>query len=438
MLLSMGISWFLLTLMLLANSPNTYTATLMLSLAITFEAVRRKKILVDRELKPYMYSWLGIGIIMTISFLLNYSSINNYSWGIFTNIHMVLIPVILYKLNYCKLKKTMKVFTVVQFCFFTVQYIIQVIRFNQINIFNATISAGDALAGTSIGFSSVMAVTMGCMFLFFLSAYYRDRIKNDIVYASICMILSVLTGYMAGILALCIAIVICLTLRIVKCIGKMRLSKGALVTMILAGGCATLLIRLQYKNMLYVNHIVGKMSSRTHLLQLGKVAGLNATFVKMPAKYPNKVIAGVGLGNYSSRAAFITGGEYLRPHPAFISITPSKYFKEFMYPIYNYSTFGAILGGIIGTSMINAPFNQFQTIFGEGGGISLAVVIFMLLILCTIAWQSNPFLFIAVIFMSLLLMLDNWLSYPSYGIMLWIISKDLLVFNHRNVSVKNG
>lgn len=136
---------------------------------------------------------------------------------------------------------------------------------------------------------------------------------------------------------------------------------------------------------------------------------------------PFHAIFGFGLGHYSSRAALIASGEYLRDQPNFIPINTSEATREHVVPYWNRSIWSVQYQD----GVMNQPFFSVQSIVMELG-------LFALLCVCAIfaglfrrssyllnTGRGAVFVVNAVglsFVIPLILFSDNWLEYPHFAL----------------------
>jgi len=407
----------LLIILLLVNSPNPYLGSVIIYGISFFYLIsnRFKLQLSDFEIQ-ILKVLFGIWLVMLVSFLLHYSSMNNLFWGVLTFSVVLVFPIIIKEMPVSDIIRVFKYFVIVQLIFMLIQYISLVFRLGTLNVYEVTHgSAGDIIAGTSIGFSSVIAVTLFLISFIFLQHAKFDR--KSYSWAALAFILACLPSYIAAVGVAFIAILLYFGLKLGKDFFlRFKVSKvfWFLLPMIALG---LLFMLSQWANVIYAVNIMSAILSNA---PPNKVIAYHDILASFPSKYPLDYFLGVGFGNYSSRAAFIVGGDYFPQQPWFIPATPSIYYNEFMHPLYNLSMHDRIIGNVVGTSMINAPFSQIITFIGEGGIISL-LLFFLLMYKCFLNFIRMNMIVIALLFFVGIMFLDNWLAFPSVGVMFWLL-----------------
>jgi hypothetical protein len=431
-----SVDWVVFCFLLFSNLPNAFYSIFLLILIFFIRLASSMKLLIHNEWKTIVLLWSIIGLIMGFSFFTHFSSFNNLLWGVISFVPIILIPFLLpfHKVRYLnssdRLINAIKLFTFVELIVMALQYIALAFQYKTIDIFSATNgAAGDNIGGTTFGFSSVISITLGFVSIIFLDYYLHYKHKKDLLWFLFSFFMMTLPGYTAGILVYFTSFILFLFGKFVFDLfkrGVVNKRIGIIIMFVLVGffafGC------LQISNIFYAVRIFSYLFSTDPPM---KVKSIIST-IEYSSENIIDVPLGIGFGNYSSRAAFITGGEYLSNQPAFIPLTPSKYFKKYMFPLYNLETQHQYRGGVAGNSMVNTPFNQFQTIYGEGGIISLLI----LCIIAAIVFQvSLPYkgslYFWGLLYFAFLMFLDNWLSYPNFCLMFWL----LILYATSSVSV---
>lgn len=123
---------------------------------------------------------------------------------------------------------------------------------------------------------------------------------------------------------------------------------------------------------------------------------------------PSHFLFGAGIGNFSSRLAFIADGEYVKWYPEKF-LYRSKHFSDNHYTLWNANLISSIYER--GTS--NQPFSVYNQLLGEYGFIGL--VIFLWFYLRPIARKFNLMTYGRVILFLVLgyFLLDYWFEYFS-------------------------
>ena len=422
-----------LFLLIIAHLPNKYIAILIINI-VCFLDIINPKLKFPKIVKRIWIYFILLLIIMIFSFLIHFSSINNILWSIFNFSPLIAVPLLLYKEHYNfsqdRLISSVKIFTIIQLCFMTIQYLNIAIQRGSLNIYSSSSGAGDLITGTLLNFAPPLVVTFSFIFLLFIYNIFIQKKKN-MKFLLLSGLMIMMPAMMSGISVLIITLIIAIILLFIKHLFRLELSKLniKLLGITIFGAFSLYLIQLQ--NILYGLRLVSlAITSQTFI----KIRLIFNTFELL---FSNPIITlfGVGGGNYSSRAAFMVSGEYLSYQPSFIPVTPSKFMLEYILSIWGRSTYSTVIGGSIGNSMVNEPFIEYCSIAGEAGLIGFILLIFILLELVIFGFRfNNPLLLIVGIYISLILFTNNWFSYPSFALMMWLVIK----FALSNKQVKNA
>ncbi|NLK53553.1 MAG: hypothetical protein GX293_01630 [Bacteroidales bacterium] len=411
--------WKVFFLILSCNMPNPYIGTVAAGLFLCFVAMTRLRIHHRTEWDQINFCWFLIFIIPVLSFLANFSHLNNLFWYVFTTVPILIYPAVLSNVPYENVLNSFKKFVLLELAVFSTQYMWLAVKFRTLNPLAVDLSAGDFIAGTSVGYSSLMSVTMAFLTLFFLDHYFFTKKRAGLVYSFLCFMMMILTGYMAGIVLFFISIILNFISNISYSMVRLKLSKLQMIlsiTMLLA---FSVLCMQMSSNVIYASKVIIKIFSASPPL---KVQSYIVTFSDFLKENPEQSILGVGGGNYSSRAAFMTGGQYLQPsNPWYVPVTPSRFYNRYMSPLFEKRFLYKTIGNVSSRSMINTPFSQIQTIFSEGGLLSL-IILFALSIMCIRIYlrkMSRMYLIAIILFFSLLL-IDNWLAFPNFAFLFWV------------------
>jgi len=416
------VDWMTFWLLLFANSYKLYPGMIMVLVLFVLEIVRRKNLRIFKGWKLILGCWAGIGLTMCISFYTHFSSFNNLFWGMFTYTPILLYPILMSrKVAEKSFVNALKVFVAVQIPFYTLQYLSLAVAYKTINIFAANSGAGDSLQGSVMGFSSIISVTMAFVTLLLLYPYRSVPLRNRIYYAIISFILMVLTGYMTGVLLFICSIGVYVVIRFLTQMILLRLNKklvGLIVTLCFG---ALVLVIIEWSNVLYTFELLSIITKKVEFV---KAKAVEVTFNEFSKEIGTGIVAGVGAGNYSSRASFITDGIYLERQPSYIPVTPSYFHQKYMAPFLEIQKKSGWVGGLHTRSTINAPFCQLITIYGEGGLISLgALLIIAVLSLRKANRRGLDAFMIGIFFWFSLLLVDNWLAFPTYSLCFWLLLK---------------
>lgn len=250
------------------------------------------------------------------------------------------------------------------------QFPLQVYQFTDaygigIDILLTYASAGDIGVGT-IGHSSVIAYKqiLSLFFLLYLKDEYSKSRFSFYLLILLASLLFVGTNHAYALLSL--AGVATLVIHARKLGRKMR------VSIVLPALATVVVVSVYFVNFeSQTSYIQARIKNiQLDFLNVGKVRAWTNTFEAIENN-PSALIIGLGPGNYSSRAAFILSGEYLRGgiHPIIGQHTTDN-FDSYMYPLWNIESRNTF--HLKGT--IHQPFSSFLTLLAEGGVVVFLIV----------------------------------------------------------------
>lgn len=258
----------------------------------------------------------------------------------------------------------------------------------------SNMSAGDNVKGFFRN-SSVHMIIMSFFMIFYM---YRREYKNMII----AVLLMVLTFYMSGLLLFIIVfssfVFFTFSFKI-----KLRIISGLLIGVFLFA-------KFSPDNVTYVQNILTeKINSRTDPPR--KIVSFSQTLSHWISD-PITFIFGSGGGKFSSRTAFITGGDYVGGFPKSL-IYRSTDFEENHFSLWNLE----ILSRPYKDGTSNQPFSFYNKIIGEYG--LIGVVLFLCYLFSSGRYYKK--LTYSKIIITLLLfyfLLDYWFEYFSVIIFL--------------------
>lgn len=186
-----------------------------------------------------------------------------------------------------------------------------------------------------------------------------------------------------------------------------------------------------------INKLVYKIRNTEQYEEGIKFDGYYNTFkVLWGGNFFNQII-GVGLGNYSSRAALYLSGEYSERASKILPISKSVYYKKYIFSLWNKELFEAnpLLG-----SVLNQPWASIQSIAGEVGLIGLCVLFLFFfgvlrkIRLGVVMFRENGVghiyfvFFVYLIYIFIMLFIDNYLEFPRIIMPLYFYLGMLLIY----------
>jgi hypothetical protein len=410
----------ILLLLLIGHMPNRYIGGALYILLFLFTITRTSHIYFLPETKKNYLLLLAAYGLCIFSFIFHYSHINNLIWGLFNASPILLIPFLFPKqILKQPFLNSLKIFILFEVFFFIFQYIQAALEFKQLNIFVGNSGAGDSLTGSLLGRTGApITVSLCFCILILFSEFIKNKKKDILIFMLLSAILAYLPGNMSSIFCLFATFICYLFLSFFSQIIIGKIKRGTLIIGVMGITVFSLGWFIESENILYGIDVFGK------LFRVDPPIKVKAVFSTIEMLQENKEapIVGVGLGNFASRAAYMVSGEYLFHQPIFIPATPSEYTSHYLLSIWNRSTSNKIIGGSIGDSMINEPFNQYLAFLGEGGiGAFIALLLIYLLMLKKGLRRPQSELLILISIFSLALLTTNlWIDFPNFAIMFWI------------------
>lgn len=277
---------------------------------------------------------------------------------------------------------------------FLVNFAVVVFQILYLCISRATINpftddaAGDHIKGV-FSFSSSNMIVMGFYSVFFaVRKYYKFLV--------LAIVVMMLTFFMSGMLFFIAAIALYATLGL-SFTNKMKVIAGASILILLFA-------TISPGNITYVRNILTiKLVSKTDPIR--KIVAGKQTYDYWTDSWDNFVF-GAGGGKFSSRTAFITGGEYVS-YPDKL-IYRSSDFEKNHFPLWN----NKILSGDFKDGTANQPFSFYNKIIGEYGLIGMILFIIYLSVFFRKYKKLTYGRLILVAFLFFLF-LDYWFEYFS-------------------------
>lgn len=430
------IYWGIFLLLIFTNLANDYIGTIFGAVFLVGFVMKKalhkgmsSECSVAAEYKKQIIPLYIMVLVMVLSFFIFYSYLQNLAIGLFTLSAFFIFPFILNSnLDLKRLSRTFKFFILIEGVLFLYQYVEVAIRFGNWNVFSRIQSLGDFFVGTSNNAHQI-SITFALISLFFLNQYFEKKNKNSLLWFLISFIMFSLPSFTAAFIVYICMVIIILLLKIIKKFSvrikdsyaknKGVRGKGLGLASPLIFIVMTLIILFTFQKV--IDYGISQIK-QTYQNQMSsrKVVGIYNT-IHYFSKESNIIpLIGVGIGNYSSRAGLICSGEYLTTEVSWLKPTPSEYTLKYITPLWNRVI--TRLGASDGT--INQPFNQYQTLYGEGGLIGLSLFVYFLISLYRYKNKQckGSYLHLSVIMFSVGIMLaDNWLEYPNFAFMFWLL-----------------
>ncbi len=315
----------------------------------------------------------------------------------------------------------------------------------------------DAAVGT-LGISGQhelsMKIILPCLLAF--SIYLAEKKLRYLIFGIVLLISYIISFFNASSLILCLTFLIILIIfffdfRTVLFVKKKKIFIFLTVVLVLF-----LFIFLAFfsdyikSTYLYssgriaINKVINPESHKQGI----KVDGYYNTFRFLWRESFFNPIIGVGLGNYSGRAALYLSGEYSKFAEKILPISRSEYTEKYILSLWNRELFENIpyMG-----SVLNHPWASIQSICGEAGifGLIMFFLVFFLMLkkisfgIIFFKRKSISYIyfafFIYIIYIFLMLFIDNYLEFPRvimplyfYLGILWVyIKRKKIYYNHK-------
>jgi len=326
-----------------------------------------------------------------INYILN-TLIATLIWFIAFLVYLI-SKTIIKNLNYSKIEQLLTIFLTLDLLMIVIQYVKAGIKTNSLLPFASHVSSygmstGDHLVGLFVNSSVNMII------LSFFTIYYVYKKDKKVILALIAMLF---TTYMSGLLIFVTVISI-----------VVFFSFGLKTKFKVIGISLVLFFTLQIlspNNIKYVKQILTeKINSKTDPPR--KIISLKQTLDYWTDSAKNFIFGG-GAGKFSSRTAFLTGGEYVSWYPkSFIFRT--KDFEKNNFSLWNHKILSIPFKD--GTS--NQPFSFYNQIIGEFGTIGL-MLFFVYLFYIIKRWHKLSFGKLLIFLLLPYFLLDYWFDYFS-------------------------
>lgn len=391
---------FILLLLILLSNFNSF---ILLFGIVVFGGILLLLNFTKSNLDERIIFYFGLALMAATQFLFIYTSDYGKNFIINTSIALLLscLALLCYlivkssvlNMNETFIKKLLNTFFLLNIVAIALQYLWACYQTSSLVPFMVSIpsfgmSTGDHLKGLFVN-SSVTMVVMG-----FYTIYYGVNKNKKVFIAAIAMLL---TTYMSGILMF-FAVLALFAFFTFSFKNKIKVLIGFLV---LFG----LLKTFSPHNLSYAEQIIfEKISSRTDPAR--KVISYQQTLENWVSS-PKSFLVGEGAGKFSSRAAFITGGEYVDWFPNEL-VYKSQKFDENHFELWN----NRILSIRYKDGTHNQPFSFYNQIIGEFGLTGL--LLFALYLFYYIKkWNTLTYGKIILPFMLGVFIYDYWFDYFS-------------------------
>ncbi len=307
-------------------------------------------------------------------------------------INNIITTTIISNIHLKRTKATIDIIFIINAIVSFLQLFILMIEYKAINPFSSEVgmSAGDAITGIFAN-SSVNMVILSLFFSFYL--FKKENFK-----AVVTIIIILLTTYMSGILIFGAIFSFYFLL-----ISKFSITKKIVLLFSLIA-LSTLFYFVSKDN---VEYVVNISSTVVEDVPPRKLTSFQQTLAFSSSSYSN-FFFGNGIGNFSSRLAYIAGGEYVSWYPPYL-VRRSHQFNNNHFQLWNYD----ILSTPFFDGTANQPFSVFNQFLGEYGFIGTIILLYFYFY--SLFKQSKKYSFIRLLLVLLFfyMLLDYWFEFFS-------------------------
>ena len=292
-----------------------------------------------------------------------------------------------------KVVKTIDTFFLINISIVIFQFIDIMYSYGSLNPYGVSTSAGDFIKSIYSN-SSVNSIIMG----FFAVMYLLRKKWTKGIFA---VIILIMTTYMSGLIIFTVSIAVSLFL-----FSKIKLKYKALV---IISGIAMLSIfkRVSPDNVTYVSRYISRIIANDDNVPF-KIKSFRETFEYSISSLKSFVF-GAGAGNFSSRSAFISSGDYVNWYPEFLTYA-HKDFQDNHLALWNYDFRNPWDNN---NNTANQPFSVYNQIIGEYGLIGVMLFLFFYIGFIFKKWKKLTFTKFLVISLAFYFVLDYWFEYFS-------------------------
>lgn len=296
------------------------------------------------------------------------------------------------KIKNIKLNATIEFYFLINICLSILQLFILMIEYKTINPFTSSLgtSAGDFVKGYFAN-SSINMIISSFSFLFFYS-------QKKWILSLFSIFVMLLTAYMSG-------IVIFFSFFLIHLLffSKTRLvRKVQILGLVIVA--ATVFYFVSKSNIEYAAQVG---SSVVEEIQPRKITSFEQTFDLSFSSWEN-FLFGIGMGNFSSRLAFIAAGEYVTWYPKLLQRNPINFYRNH-FQLWNYE----ILSIPFSDGTANQPFSVYNQFIGEYGLFGVGILFFFYFITIFRSSKNYPQVKLLLFLLAGFMLLDYWFEFFS-------------------------
>lgn len=272
------------------------------------------------------------------------------------------------------------------------QFFFLMIEYKTLNPFSSVLgtSAGDFVKGYFAN-SSINMIVSSFAFLFF---YYQKKW----IWALCAILIMLLTAYMSGIIIFIgIFLVYLLFFSKTRLVRKLQILGLVIVA-------ATIFYAVSKSNIEYAAQVG---SSVVEEIQPRKITSFEQTFDLSFSSWEN-FLFGIGMGNFSSRLAFIAAGEYVTWYPKLLQRNPINFYRNH-FQLWNYE----ILSIPFSDGTANQPFSVYNQFIGEYGLFGVGILFFFYFITIFRSSKNYPQVKLLLFLLAGFMLLDYWFEFFS-------------------------
>ena len=312
-----------------------------------------------------------------------------------------------------EIQSTVKIFFKINVIVVFVQLVMLMIRFNSINPYLVTTSAGDFIKSIYSN-SSVNLIIMSFFVIYFF-------VKKDWLYGLLATIILLMTTYMSG-----LVLFICSLLLGLFLFSRFKI-KYKLLAIFFIVIFGYLFAIISPNNVTYATRYINRILENGENVPF-KIKSFWQT-INYCSSSLSSFVFGAGGGNFSSRVAFIVSGDYVRWFPDSWAYASNQFLNNHL-SLWNFD-FNNPWDNKNNTA--NQPFSFYNKIFGEYG--LLGFILFYILYLKYILdkWKGLNHTKLILISLAGYFLLDYWFEYFSVIIIFELLTLiDIKLSNKSN------
>jgi hypothetical protein len=292
-----------------------------------------------------------------------------------------------------KVVKTIDAFFLINVLIVLFQFIDIMYLYDSLNPYGVSTSAGDFIKSIYSN-SSVNSIIMG-----FFAVMYLLRKKW--VKGSFAVIILTMTTYMSGLVIFIISIIVSLFI-----FSKIKLKYKFLV-IISSISMLSIFKKVSPNNVTYVSRYVNRVIANDDNVPF-KIKSFRQTYEYSTSSLKSFVF-GAGAGNFSSRSAFISSGDYVNWYPDFLTYAHDD-FQENHLALWNYDFRNPWDNN---NNTANQPFSFYNQIIGEYGLIGILLFLIFYVGFIIKKWPKLTFTKFLLVSLVFYFVLDYWFEYFS-------------------------